>query len=341
MKNDMPVFRNDGTEIPTLIMKWPEYYNDNYKKLLNSKTWIPCQDQLHRIEPVFIKLGYHSLMIERLQNKTSQISGTMGKTRNDWNEAFYRTLAKMLGFKTNSIPFELLAKSVPFKILLKHKNSLFQLESLLFGASGMLNEEINNDDYYTGLCKEFNFLCKKHRIKPVENHLWKFMRLRPANFPTIRISHLAGIIYHSQGLFSKIIDIDNIYELQQLFRVKASQYWDSHYRFNIPAPGSHSKKMGIASINTIIINVIVPFLFVYGEEQNQFHLKDRALGFLDNLPPENNSIIRKWKILGVNPRSAFETQALLQLKTMYCQKKRCLDCHIGNKLVECRSFDNI
>lgn len=333
-ENDMQIYRNNGTKIATLIMNWPEYYNNNYLRLIKSRTWIPCQDQFHHIDPLFIKLGYHGLMIERLQDKTSQIHNIMEKNRNNWNETFYQILARMLGFKINSVPFELLAKSVPLKILFKHKNSLFQLESLLFGASGMLNEEINGDDYYLELRKEYNFLRKKYKIKPMESHLWKFMRLRPANFPSIRISQLAGIIYHSDGLFSKIMTIENLNDLQQLFRVRASDYWDSHYRFNIPAPHSCSKVIGNASVNVIIINVVIPFLFVYGEEQNQFHLKDRALTFLEKLPPENNSIIRKWKKLAVNPKSAFETQALLQLKTLHCERKKCLNCRVGNKLIK-------
>jgi len=333
-ENDIQICRNNGTKIATLITDWPEYYNNNYLRLIKSRTWIPCQDQFHHIDPLFIKLSYHGLMIERLQDKTSQIHNIMEKNRNNWNETFYQILARMLGFKINSVPFELLAKSVPLKILFKHKNSLFQVESLLFGASGMLNDEISGDDYYLELRKEFNFLGKKYKLKPIKNHLWKFMRLRPANFPSIRISQLAGIIYHSDGLFSKIMTIENLNDLQKLFRVRASDYWDSHYRFNIPAPHSCSKVIGDASVNVIIINVVIPFLFVYGEEQNQFHLKDRALTFLEELPPENNSIIRKWKKLGVNPKSAFETQALLQLKTLHCERKKCLNCRIGNKLIK-------
>jgi uncharacterized protein YciU (UPF0263 family) len=336
-ENDMQIYRNNGTQIATLIMDWPDHYNNNYLRLIKSRTWIPCQDQFHRIDAIFMKLCYHRLMIERLQDKTSQINNIMKKNQNNWNETFYQILARMLGFKINSVPFELLAKSVPLKILFKHKKNLFQLESLLFGASGMLDEEITGDNYYTELRKEFNFLRKKYKLKPIGSHLWKFMRLHPANFPSIRISQLAGIIYHSDGLFSKIITIENFNDLQKLFRVKASDYWNSHYKFNITVPHSCSKVIGIASVNIIIINVVIPFLFVYGEEQNQFHLRDRALDFLEKLPPENNSIIRKWRKLGVNPQSAFETQALLQLKTIYCERKKCLNCQIGNKLIKYKS----
>jgi hypothetical protein len=273
-------------------------------------------------------------MIERLEDKTIEIIQRLEQNRQNWNETFYQMLARMFGFKVNAAPFELLAKAIPMNILAKHKNNLFQLEALLFGASGLLNEELFGDAYFLELRKEFGFLYKKYSLKPVEAHLWKFMRLRPGNFPTIRISQLSALIYRSQGLFSKILEIENADDLKTLFSVKASEYWDNHYRFNKPSPRKHSKDLGEKSIETIIINVVVPFLFVYGEKQNQHHLKNRALEFLEELPPENNSIIEKWENLGISARSAFETQALLQLKNKHCSKKNCLSCPIGNKLVK-------
>ncbi|MFA5589003.1 MAG: DUF2851 family protein [Bacteroidales bacterium] len=331
---DRQIRRENGTKIATLEMKWPEQLSKNYQKLLDAKTWIACQEQFHLVNPTMLQLGFHRLMVERLEEKTDEIIGILEKNQQNWNETFYQILARMFGFKVNAIPFELLAKAIPLKILGKHKNSLHQLESLLFGSSGLLSEELFGDSYFTGLRNEFDFLQKKYKLNIVEPHLWKHMRMRPGNFPAIRISQFAALIYRSSSLFSKILKTESVEEIRNLFNVKASEYWDSHYRFNKPSAKVYPKRLGVSAINTLIINVVVPFLFVYGENQNQHYLKDRALDFLEKLPPENNSITDKWKKLGVEPKSAFDSQALLQLKTRHCAQKRCLNCPVGVKLVK-------
>jgi hypothetical protein len=290
---DQDVLRTNGEIIPTLLLNYPEHLRTNYQQLLYAKTWIPCENQFHKINPVELQLGFNRLMIERLENKTIEIQNRLLQNNNDWNETFYQMLARMFGFKVNAVPFELLAKSLPLSVLAKHKSSLFQLEALLFGNSGLLNEQLLGDDYFLDLRKEYSFLYKKYGLKPIESHLWKFMRLRPVNFPTLRISQLAGLIYHSHGLFSKITEIEDINELRKLFRVKTSEYWNAHYNFNKPSKITAQKELGETSANTLIINVVIPFLFVFGEKQNKTHLKNRALEFLEQLPPEKNSIIAK------------------------------------------------
>ncbi len=330
---DTPIIRRNGETIPALVLDYPEHLRDNYKKLLDAKTWIACQKNFHKINPIVLQLGFNRLMIERLENKTEEILERLQHNNNDWNETFYQMLVRMFGFKVNAIPFELLAKSLPMGILAKHKNSIFQLEALLFGNSGLLNNQLLGDDYFLRLRDEYSFLYKKYKLKAIEGHLWKFMRLRPGNFPTVRISQLAALIYKSQGLFSKVTELENITEIRNLFKVKASDYWNSHYNFNKTSKTIAIKELGETSLNILIINVIIPFLFVYGEKQNKHYLKNRALEFLEQLPAENNSIITKWKELGIEARSAFESQALLQLKNSYCKPKKCLNCHIGAKLV--------
>jgi len=331
--NDQPVMRSITEEISTLILKYPDQLKINYQNLLDAKTWIACQNQFHKIDPIILQLGFNRLMIERLEDKTSEILSRLQANNNDWNATFYQMLARMFGFKVNAVPFELLAKSLPIEILAKHKSNLFQLEALLFGNSGLLNEQLLGDDYYINLRNEYSFLYKKYQLRGIESHLWKFMRLRPGNFPTVRISQLAALIYRSHGLFSKIIDIESLEELKQLFKVQASEYWNLHYNFNKKSTQNSVKELGESSINTIIINVVIPFLFVYGEKQNKEYLKNRSLEFLEKLPSEENSIVEKWQKLGVESRSAFESQALLQLKNKYCEQKKCLNCQIGVKLV--------
>ena len=266
--DDQQVTRINREEIATLIINYPEKLKTNYQNLLNAKTWIACQNQFHKIDPVILQIGFNRLMIERLENKTGEILERLQQNKNDWNETFYQMLARSFGFKVNALPFEMLAKSVPLKTLAKHKNSLFQLEALLFGNSGLLNEQLLGDNYYLKLREEYSFLYKKYQLHPFESHLWKFMRLRPVNFPTIRISQFADLIHNSLGLFSKIIEIDNINKLKELFKIKASEYWNSHYNFNKTTAKHSVKELGENSINTLIINVIIPFLFVFGEKHS-------------------------------------------------------------------------
>ncbi len=331
--NDQQIFRSNGEAIPTLVLNYPTFLENNYRNLLDAQTWIACQNQFHKIDPILLQLGFNRLMIERLEDKTEEIIIRLQQNNNDWNETFYQMLARMFGFKVNAIPFELLAKSLPIQILAKHKNNLFQLEALLFGNSGLLNNQLLGDTYYLRLRDEYSFLYKKYKLHALESHLWKFMRLRPVNFPTVRISQLAHLIHRSNGLFSKMIELEKIDELKDLLKVKASEYWDTHYNFNKTSKKTGVKELGENSTHLLIINVVIPFLFVYGEKQNKPQLKNRALEFLEQLPAENNSILNKWRELGIQAHSAFESQALLQLKNCYCEPKKCLNCHIGVKLV--------
>ncbi|WP_297096828.1 DUF2851 family protein [uncultured Draconibacterium sp.] len=330
---DTSVTRTNGELIPTLILHYPEQLKHNYQNLINAQTWIACENQFHKVDPIMLQLGFNRLMIERLETKTQAIVEQLEQNNNNWEETFFQILARMFGFKVNAVPFELLAKSLTVQTLLKHKNSLFQLEALLFGNSGLLNQQLLGDDYFIRLREEYSFLYKKYKLKGIEGHLWKFMRLRPPNFPTIRISQLAALIYQTEGLFSKILEIESTDELKQLFKVKASEYWDTHYNFNKASKNTKPKELGDTAAQILIINVIVPFLFVYGEKQNKHHLKNRALEFLENLPAESNSIISNWSDLGIQARSAFDSQALLQLKNYYCESKKCLNCQLGVKLV--------
>lgn len=331
-KYDKPVFTSGRHEIPAMEIQYPARIEKNYQRLLVSKTWIACQEQFHKVDLFAMKLGYHRLMIERLESKTAEILRRLKENKNNWNETFYQLLARMFGFNKNNVPFELLSRSLPLNILAKHKSDLFRTEALLFGNAGLLNEQLLGDSYYLQLREEYSFFYKKYRLRGIESHLWKFMRLRPVNFPTIRIAQFAALMHASESLFSKILEMEDIKKLQALFHVTASEYWQTHYRFNKKSK-KKKKYLGVNSINILIINVVIPFLFVYGDTLMKPVLKDRALDFLEQLPPEKNSIITHWERLGINTRSAFDTQALLQLKKSYCDQKRCIKCRIGNKLI--------
>ena len=329
---DKAVFNTDKTEIPVLILRFPERIKTNYNRLLSSKTWIACEEQFHKIDLFAFRLAYHRFMIERLENKTREIMERLKDNGHNWEETFYQFLARMFGFKVNALPFELLSKSLPLKIISKHRTSLFQLEALLFGNSGLLNEQLLGDAYFLGLRNEYAFLYKKYNLKGMESHLWKFMRLRPVNFPTVRIAQFASLIKQSETLFSNIITRNHLKDIQAFFNVGTSDYWTRHYRFN-KSSKPLKKELGLSSVNILILNVVIPFLFVYGDIQGKMSLKNRALDYLESLPPEDNAIIRNWLKQGIHVQCAFDSQALIHLKNVYCDQKKCLNCPVGNKLI--------
>ena len=331
-QHDKPV-QVKNHELPTLEIRYPAEILENYEQLLKSKRWVPCEEKLPDVDPFILRFWYSSLMIERLQSKTGDILTILEQNKNNWNETFYQLLSRNFGMKTNALPFEMLAKSLPLNVLSKHKNNLFQLEALLFGQSGLLNATLLGDDYLLSLRKEYSYLYKKYGLSGIESHLWKFMRLRPINFPTIRIAQLATLIHHSSALFSRILETENPNELRKLFDVSASEYWNTHYSFNKISKDNHSKTLGDTAFNNLVINTIVPMLFVYGDQHLDQTMKDRALQLLEKLAPESNQIIRKWNEMGIDCRSAFETQALLQLKNSYCANKKCLNCQLGAKII--------
>lgn len=330
--NDSPVLIKSQA-LPTLKIIYPVEILENYEQLLKSERWIACEDKLAEVDPFVLRFWFSSLMIERLELKTDDIMAILEQNKNNWNETFYQLLARNFGMKTNALPFELLAKSLPLNVLSKHKNDLFQIEALLFGQSGLLNETLLGDDYFLSLRKEYSYLYKKYGLSGIESHLWKFMRLRPINFPTIRIAQLAKLIHHSSALFSRILETENLEEMRKLFDISASEYWNTHYSFNKISKDNHSKTLGESAFNNLVINTIVPLLFVYGDQHLDQAMKDRALLMLEKLAPESNQIIRKWNDLGIDSRSAFETQALLQLKNRYCDNKKCLNCQLGAKII--------
>ena len=330
--HDQPV-QVKNHELPTLEITYPSSILENFEQLLKSERWIACEEKLPEVDPFILRFWFSSLMIERLQSKTSDILNILQQNKNNWNETFYQLLSRNFGMKTNALPFELLAKSLPLNILSKHKNDLFQIEALLFGQSGLLNETLLGDDYFLSLRKEYSYLYQKYGLSGMESHIWKFMRLRPINFPTIRIAQLAMLIHHSSALFSRILETDNLDELRDLFDVSASEYWDTHYRFNKISEENRQKTLGETAFNNLVINTIVPLLFVYGDQHLNQAMKDRALQLLEKLAPESNQIIRKWNELGIDSRSAFETQALIQLKNSYCENKKCLHCQLGAKII--------
>ena len=330
--SDIQVFNDLGSCVPVVVIRWPKWIEDNYEMLIKSQDWIGCASLLYQVDPFRIKFFLNGIVIERLKQKIEAINKVLNETKDDWGETFYCMLARNFGLKENALPFEMVARSLPQSVLARHHDSLFQIEALLFGQAGLLGEELFGDEYYLELRNEYRFLALKYGLKPIEGHLWKFMRMHPGNFPTIRLAQFAMLIHHSKGLFSAVIEANNLVDLQQLFMVKASDYWDNHYSFNKPSV-NRKKVFGDQIFSLIVINVVVPFYFLYGESQNKLFLKDRALDILEEMPAENNSAISRWAGAGIVAANALESQALLQLQRNYCEPRKCLDCTIGHKII--------
>lgn len=331
--DDEIIYRSDGRIIPAISLKERVSLQvlNRYEGLRTSRSRIPCGDQAAMVSAVVREAWLGRLMIERLERKSLAISDKLKQNRNNWSETFYRQLARNFGFKINSEPFELLAASLPAVLLAKHKSSLLQLEALLFGQAGML-EEYFEESYPRQLQNEYAFLRAKYKLTPIPAHLWKLMRLRPSNFPAVRISQFAALVHRSSHLFSKVTEAENAGQLQKLLNVEASEYWNTHYTFE-KVSAHRVKRLGSSSVDNIIINTIAPFLFVYGKHINDERYTDKALKLLEETPGEANSIINAWSRIGMPVSNALQTQSLLQLRSEYCDRKRCLQCSIGSKLL--------
>ncbi len=302
-----------------------------YKDLQGSRDWIPCAKQIGNVDSFIKDAWLERLLIERLEFKTEQIEASLIKNNNNWEETFYIALARNFGFNINSDPFEQLASSTPLSTLAKYKDNIFQIEAILFGQSSLINPNLK-DEYSTALQNEYLFLKKKHNLQSVYSYQWKFMRMRPVNFPSIRIAQFASLIHKSSHLFSKIIAIDKLKELQALFEIETSEYWEDHYVFGKKTKNV-KKKFGSSSFDLIMINTIIPFLFVYANHNGNEELKTRALQFMHDIKSETNSIIKRFNQSGLKIKNAAQSQAALELKNNYCTFTRCLQCGIGNRIL--------
>lgn len=333
LEADQIIYHSNGEVIPCLELKnrIDLRLSKNYLRLIRQESWIPCQAQLASVAELTKSLWLDRLLVERLEDKTKAIQEILNQTNNNWEETFYRFLARSYGLQVNPDAFEQLARSLPFNLLGRHKGQLRQIEALFFGQAGLLDRDFS-EEYPRQLQQEYQFLKSKYQLRSMPQGSWKFLRLRPANFPTIRIAQFAMLIHQSNHLFSKILAIQNIKEVENMFDRRVSLYWQDHYVFDKISP-KKNKKLGKGTIHLFIINTIAPFLFLYGQQLGEEQYKDKALQLLEALQPEQNKIIKNWKVLGMSPESAYQSQALLQLKKHYCDQRRCLSCAIGHQII--------
>lgn len=339
---DKAVTYPDGKAIPQMELPVPEYVLDNYNELLMVHSDPRCKHVIPLIPKIIVHNYQSALLIERLEDRKSQIDERLKRYRNDWESVCLVTIMRNFGFGINGDAFEKLAYSLPMQTLSKHRDKLFQIEALFFGQAGLLSDEALpveyraeavKDSYYQDMRKEYAFLRHKFGLEPMDPHAWRFLRLRPQNFPHIRIAQLA-MMYHQQGVnLSKIINAEDIKTLYKLFDTNVSQYWKTHYSFASTQSREVEKTISETGKNLLLINSVIPLMFAYGKYKSREDLCERALDFFEKIKPEDNRYIREWKSAGVECSNAGDSQALIQLTRSYCQPHDCLRCRFGHEFI--------
>ena len=332
MEEDEVVYRSNGSRIPCLELKGriPVGIRNSYWRLLHHATWVPCQNQLTGVPASVRSIWLQRVLAERIERKAAAFTDHLTACGRDWEEAFYRTLARSLGGKVNAAAMEMLATSLPLRVLLKHQHSLLQLEALLFGQSGLLPAaDPAENAYLTRLRREYALLRVKHGLQPLPATTWRFLRMRPNNFPTVRIAQMACLYHRSGQLFGKALAAAGQKELVNMFVVSLGNYWREHYRFGPATTDRSDRTLGTNAIRSLLINAVVPAYFAYGKLRDDERYRERALALLEALPAESNAVITKWRKLGWAATTAAETQGLLELKAAYCSATRCTTCAIG------------
>ncbi|WP_433765640.1 DUF2851 family protein [Flavobacterium ginsenosidimutans] len=332
-ENDTAIFRENNTEIPVLVLK--DYVSketiENYNALVSPKTWISCERQLKEIDAFVFKNWQERLFFERLERKSKFIYQLLEETNQDWEAVLFCLLAKNFGLNTNGNSFLQISKAIPFSVIRKESFEVENLEALLFGTSGLLEIE-KEDVYYKDLRFRYFYLLHKYQIEKTYVDPVQFFKLRPDNFPTIRLSQLASLYHRHQNLFSKIIGLKSVDEVYRLLNISASLYWQNHYQFDKESP-KKSKTLSKSFIDLVIINTIIPLQFAYSNIMGESTAED-LIDFMNEVVSEKNAIIDKFNLFGIKPQSAFESQALLELKNEYCERKACLKCAIGLELLK-------
>lgn len=334
---DSDVRTSNGTMPPQLQLSVPPEVADHYNELLTTDSYPPC----YKIIPLLSRLTVHSwmsaLQTERLEQKTEAIAARAKRFDSSWEQAYFVTLARNFGFGINGDAFEAWGADIPLSAVGHHRDNPFQVEAIFMGQAGLLDistvpdryrKDALSEGYFVKLRDEYNYLAHKFSLHPIDAGLWRFLRLRPQNFPHIRISQLVNMYCDHKTSLSALTECDTLKKVRELMKTAVTPYWQTHYSFGNPGAKS-VKAMSVASIDVLVINTAIPMLFAYGRHKGDDKLCDRAFDFLEELRAENNHITRMWRDVGLNVDNAGDSQALIQLKTKYCDRKDCLRCRFG------------
>ncbi len=334
---DMEARNSKGAPLLQMQLSIPSHVLRHYRELLSIDQYPPC----YQVIPTLTHLTVHSwmsaLQTERLSQKTDAIVQRVRKCNDSWESGYFVTLARNYGFGINGEAFEQWAFNIPLHAVDHHRDNLFQIEAIFLGQAGLLStesiperyrENALRDEYFNKLTTEYSYLAHKFSLTPMDYRLWRFLRLRPQNFPHIRISQLANLYYQRKAGLAQLFEATTIEETKKVLATSVTPYWETHYTF-----GSESirneKRVSPFSLNLLLINTAIPMLFAYGRHRGKELLCDRAFDYLETLKAENNHIVRMWQQCGLIVENAGDSQALIQLKKEYCDKKECLRCRIG------------
>ncbi len=329
------VWENDETLNPIPVLELNDRVSnillERYESLMNNPSFIPCENNCNSVNELTWNSWKERLLVERLSRKGRNVKESLKQNNTHWEETLWWMLARNFGIPVNADAFESIARSLALKIITKHMNQIHQLESLLLGQAGLLSQTFN-EDYPRLLQREYEFLRGKYKLIPIHQPV-HFLRMRPAGFPTIRLAQLAKLLHTTNHLFDKIRDINEAKDIRNCFDLSANDYWNYHYRLDEPS-AYREKNLGSSMIDSILINTITPVLFAYGDYYNENKFKEKALRWLEETGAELNSITRGFELLGVPNKTAFDSQALVELKKQYCDERRCLECAIGNAVLK-------
>ncbi len=335
---DAEVFRSNGEPLPMLILHPSKEITQRYEELQKAEFYPPCYEEIPSLSRLTVHSWLSALQVERFQQKAENILARLQRLEGDWEACLFTTLARNFGFSLNGDAFELWAGRLNFKALAKHRDQLFQIEAIFFGQAGLLEDTpVTADEYYLKLQTEYHYLRQKFSLSaPMDASAWRMLRLRPSNFPHVRIAQLAFLYHHSEALFSKLMEVKDVVTALNLLQTKADGYWRTHYIFNTPSIACE-KRIGAGSLNLILINTVIPMLYAYGMHRGSEEHCERATYFLESLKAENNHIIRMWEQCGLSVTSASDSQALIQLKKQYCDRRDCLRCKFGYEYLKGRT----
>ena len=334
---DAIVTTHQGQVLPQMQLSVPEHVSEHYQELITIDRYPPC----YKIIPDLTQLMMHSwmnaLQTERLEQKTEAIRKRVDLCDGSWEDAYFVTLARNYGFGVNGDAFEAWANSIPLHAVDHHRDDLFQVEAIFLGQAGLLEmetvperyrDEALSEGYFTRLRNEYLYLAHKFGLQPIDHKLWKFLRMRPQNFPHIRISQLANLYHSRRAGLSQLVACETMEDMQEVLATNVSPYWETHYVFGSESAKS-GKHMSRHSLRVLMINTAIPMLFAYGRYRGDDRLCDRAFTLLEQLGAEDNHIVRMWQECGLVVQNAGDSQALIQLKKQYCDRKDCLHCRIG------------
>lgn len=334
---DAEVMNSKGEYLTQMVLSVPDSVIKNYKELLSVDQYPPCYQIIPSLTRLTVHAWMSALQTERLSQKTEAIEERVKRCNGDWENAYFVTLARNFGFGINGDAFEEWALHIPLHAVDHHRDDLFQIEAIFMGQAGLLEldtiperyqKDALNDGYFAKLRKEYQYLAHKFGLKPMDYKLWRFLRLRPQNFPHIRISQLAYLYHQRRASLSQLLETYSVKDAKEVLATAVTPYWETHYTFGSTSV-RNDKNLSPFSLNLLCINTVVPILFAYGRHRGEEKYCDRAFDFLEQLKPENNHIIRLWQQCGLVVENAGDSQALIQLKKEYCDKKECLRCRFG------------